>query len=257
MGIVNITTDSFSGDGHGSGIDAAIAHAKRLIDEGCDIVDIGAVSTRPGADEVAVELELERVLPVLGALKGTCQLSIDTTSPLVAREAVAYGATMLNDVSGELGSLAGELQVAYVGMHRRGTPKTMQQLCDYDDVVAEVTACMVTSCRRAKEAGSLEIYGDPGIGFAKTFAQNRSLLKACRQMADALAEEGFGLLIGVSRKGFLGEGLDGRRYPVGERLEQSVAAAVWAMVNGAKILRVHDGLATVAAAALVDKEGTQ
>jgi dihydropteroate synthase len=254
MGIVNVTADSFSGDGHGDEAAAAIAHGRELFSCGCAMVDVGAVSTRPGADDVAVDVELSRVLPVIDQLAPHGVVSIDTTNEVVAREAVGAGATWLNDVSGELGWLAGELGVSYVGMHRRGTPKTMQQLTDYDDVVAEVTSAMLVSCRRARDAGAREVVGDPGIGFAKTFSQNRVLLRATRHMADALAAEGFGLLIGVSRKGFLSEGLANRQYPVGERCEQSVAAAVWAMVNGAKILRVHDGPETVYAARIVAGE---
>jgi dihydropteroate synthase len=257
MGIVNVTSDSFSGDGHADATDDAIAHGFALFQAGCSIADVGAVSTRPGADEVPVDLELARVLPVIRALSPHGVVSIDTTNEEVARQAIAAGATWLNDVSGELGSLAGELGASYIGMHRRGTPKTMQQMTDYDDVVAEVLGAMLVSCRRAKDSGSPRVVGDPGIGFAKTFQQNRVLLKATRQMASRLAEEGFELLIGVSRKGFLSEGLSQRQYPVGERLEQSVAAAVWAMVNGAKILRVHDGPETVYAARVVSEEGKQ
>jgi dihydropteroate synthase len=255
MGIVNVTSDSFSGDGHGEATSQAIAHGAALFDSGCSIADVGAVSTRPGADDVPLRLELARVLPVVHALSQLGEVSIDTTNPEVARQAIAAGATWLNDVSGELGALAGELGACYVGMHRRGTPKTMQSMTDYDDVVLQVTEAMLVSCRRAKAAGAKEVVGDPGIGFSKTFAQNRVLLKATRQMADCLGSEGFGLLIGVSRKGFLSEGLGQRRYAVGERLEQSVAAAVWAMVNGAKILRVHDGPETVYAAKVVSEQG--
>ena len=257
MGIVNVTADSFSGDGHGDATSDAIAHGAALFAAGCSIVDVGAVSTRPGADEVPLELEIARVQPVVLALSKLGTVSIDTTNEEVARQAIGAGATWLNDVSGELGALAGELGASYIGMHRRGTPKTMQSMTNYDDVVDEVTDVMVEACRRAKAAGSPQVVGDPGIGFAKTFSQNRVLLKATRQMADRLANEGFGLLIGVSRKGFLSEGLGQRQYPVGERLEQSVAAAVWAMVNGAKILRVHDGPETVFAAQLVSEEGKQ
>ena len=172
------------------------------------------------------------------------------------REDRREGYPLEDDVSGKLGDLAGELGIGYIGMHSRGTPETMQDLTDYDDVVAEVTASILSSCRRAAESGATDIYGDPGIGFAKTFSQNRVLLRATSVLAADLAREGFGLLIGVSKKGFLGEGLQGRRYPIGERSEQSLAAAVWAMANGAAILRVHDGIDTVRAAVLVGEIGT-
>ena len=256
MGVCNVTPDSFSGDGHGSDHLAAIAHGKELFESGCALVDVGGVSTRPGAASVDEGAELERVIEVVQALSTIGRVSIDTTSSEVARRAVEAGATMLNDVSGNLGELAGELGIGYVGMHSRGTPETMQSLTEYDDVVAEVTASILASCRRAADSGATDIYGDPGIGFAKTFSQNRVLLRATSIIAADLAQEGFGLLIGVSKKGFLGEGLQGRQYPIGERSEQSLAAAVWAMANGAAILRAHDGIDTVRAAVLVGEIGT-
>jgi dihydropteroate synthase len=122
--------------------------------------------------------------------------------------------------------------------------------------VGEVRAVLLARCRVARDAGASAVYGDPGIGFAKTFAQNRTLLAHTRDLAEALAAEGFGLLVGVSKKGFLSEGPGGRRYPVEERGDQSLAASVWAMANGAAMVRVHDGLDTVRAAVLVGEVGT-
>ncbi|MEI6701808.1 MAG: dihydropteroate synthase, partial [Actinomycetota bacterium] len=156
MGVCNVTPDSFSGDGHGSDHLAAIAHGKELFASGCSIVDVGGVSTRPGAASVDEDAELSRVLDVVQALSQIGRVSIDTKSVEVARRAVAAGATMLNDVSGNLGELAGELGIGYIGMHSRGTPETMQSLTDYDDVVAEVTASILTSCRRAAASGAMD-----------------------------------------------------------------------------------------------------
>lgn len=256
MGICNVTPDSFSDGGAFADPEVAIAHGRALFEAGCTVVDVGGESTRPGATPVEVAEELRRVLPVVAGLAPFGQVSIDTTKVAVARAAVAAGATMVNDVRGDLATLAGELGVAYVAMHSRGTPATMQDSTDYDDLVGEVTSVLLERCRVARDAGATAVYGDPGIGFAKTFAQNRTLLAHTRQLAEALGAQGFGLLVGVSRKGFLSDGPGGRRYPVGERGDQSLAASVWAMANGAAMVRVHDGLDTVRAAVLVGEVGT-
>jgi dihydropteroate synthase len=163
---------------------------------------------------------------------------------------------MINDVGGQLAAIAGELGVAYIAMHARGNPKTMQEQTTYDDLLGEVTTVLLDRCHTAKEHGATAVYGDPGIGFAKTFEQNRFLLAHLSELASTLAAEGFGLLVGVSRKGFLSEGASGQRYPVEERGDQSLAASVWAMANGAAMVRVHDGLHTVRAAVLVGEVGT-
>ena len=256
MGICNVTPDSFSDGGAFFDPDAAIAHGRQLFDEGCSVVDVGGESTRPGAEPVAEDEELRRVLPVVTALAQHGMVSIDTTKEAVARAAVVAGATMINDVRGDLAALAGELGVAYVAMHARGNPETMQEQTTYDDLLGEVTTVLLDRCRTAKDHGATAVYGDPGIGFAKTFDQNRYLLAHLRELATALSAEGFGLLVGVSRKGFLSEGASGQRYPVVERGDQSLAASVWAMANGAAMVRVHDGLHTVRAAVLVGEVGT-
>ena len=255
MGICNCTPDSFS-DGDPARDDAgAIARGRQLFAEGCSVVDVGGESTRPGASDVSEAEELRRVLAVVAELARHGRVSIDTTKAAVARAAVAAGASIVNDVSGSLAELAGELRVGYVAMHRRGTPQTMADLTDYQDLVGEVEAAILDIGARARAAGATEVWVDPGLGFAKTFEQNRILLAHTDRLAESAAREGFGLCIGASRKGFLSEGLDGRHWSVEERAEQSLAAATWALSNGATMVRVHDGLATVRAAQLVAGRG--
>lgn len=249
MGIVNVTADSFSDGGCFLEIDAAIAHGRRLIAEGADLVDIGGESSRPGAEAVDEAEELRRVVPVIEALAGEVRVSVDTVKPAVARAAVAAGATLVNDVSATLAPVAGELGVGYVVMHRQGTPHTMQVDPRYDDVVVEVKAFLAEHAARAAAAGVTEIWVDPGIGFGKTMAHNLALLADLPRLVDA----GFPVLVGTSRKSFLGrllaeaDGGDPTPTPVGDRLEGSIATAAWALLHGAAMVRVHDVAETVAA----------
>jgi dihydropteroate synthase len=254
MGVLNVTPDSFSDGGRYLDPVAAIAHGRRLIAEGADVVDVGGESSRPGADPVAEADELRRVLPVIEALAGEVRISIDTVKPAVARAAVEAGATLVNDVSAspDLAAIASEQGVGYVVMHRRGDPKTMQVDPSYDDVVAEVTAFLADHAERAATAGVTEIWLDPGIGFAKTAAHNLSLLRHL----DQIVALGYPVLVGTSRKAFLGSLLaasDGLSDPVpaDDRVEGSLATATWAMVHGAAMIRVHDVRSSVQAAKVV------
>ena len=243
MGIVNVTPDSFSGDIHD--IDAAHAHALRLIDEGADIIDIGGESTRPGALRVDENEELGRVLPLLQRLV-LCgkPLSVDTRKPAVMRRAIDAGASMINDVNalradGALAVVAAS-SAAVCLMHMQGQPQTMQLAPHYDDVVGEVVAYLrerVDACSDAGIAAD-RIVVDPGFGFGKTAEHNLTLLAAL----DKVAALGVPVLAGLSRKGMLGK-LTGRG--VGERLHGSVAAALAAVTRGAAIVRVHDVAATI------------
>jgi dihydropteroate synthase len=250
MGVVNITPDSFFDGGRYFDPATAIAHGETLIAAGADIIDIGGESTRPGADPVDVGEELRRVLPVVAALSGSCRVSIDTMKPLVAAEAVAAGATLVNDVSGTLAPVAARLGAGLVVMHMRGTPKTMQRETQYDDVVAEVASWLATAARAAHELGVEEVYIDPGIGFAKTPEQNLALLAALPR----LVATGEPVLIGTSRKTFLGR-LSARHpnevAPPEERFEASLASAVFAMACGVAVVRVHDVRPSADAARLV------
>jgi dihydropteroate synthase len=244
MGVVNITPDSFSDGGQFSTVDAAVAHARQLIDEGADIIDIGGESTRPGSDGVALEDERRRVLPVLEHLAGgAVPVSVDTHKPELMREAIAAGAAMINDINALLAPGAVEAvaasDVAVCLMHKKGTPADMQIDPRYDDVVAEVLAFLGDRVRAVRAAGitAERIVVDPGFGFGKTLAHNLELLRNL----DRFSACGALVLAGISRKLMLGR-ITGRG--VGERLHASVAAALIAAQKGAQILRVHDVAAT-------------
>ncbi|MET0727227.1 MAG: dihydropteroate synthase [Acidimicrobiales bacterium] len=259
MGVVNVTPDSFSDGGWFADHAAAIAHGRVLAEEGADWIDVGGESTRPGAEDVAEAEELRRVVPVVEALAAAgLRVSIDTRKAGVARAAVAAGATLLNDVSAELGPVAAELGVAWAAMHSQGKPRTMQVDPSYRDVVQEVRDELVARAEAARAAGVPEVWIDPGIGFGKTRHHNLRLLAHL----DALVETGFPVLVGTSRKGFLGallgesDGIDGPA-PVEDRLEGSLATATWAMANGARMVRVHDVRATARAARLVGGQITE
>jgi dihydropteroate synthase len=246
MGVVNVTPDSFSDGGRWLDPDAAIAHGMELFDEGADVVDVGGESTRPGAEPVSEAEELRRVLPVVEALAGRGRVSIDTHHAPVAAAAVRAGATIVNDVSASsaLWAVAAEHGVAYAAMHMQGTPRTMQADPRYDDVVVEVRDFLVERATSARAAGVEEVWIDPGIGFGKTADHNLSLLKHL----GVLAETGFPVLIGTSRKKFLQRIIDAGADDV---LQGSVATAVVAMAAGAGMVRVHDVKATVQAAIVV------
>ncbi len=252
MGVLNVTPDSFSDGGRFLDHGAALEHGRRLVEEGAAIVDVGGESTRPGADPVGPEEEVRRVLPVVAGLAGRVRVSIDTRHAEVARAAVSAGATIVNDVSASLGEVAAELGVGWVAMHMRGDPRTMQDEPVYGDVVAEVRDFLVGRADWAAEAGVGEVWIDPGIGFGKTSRHNLELLAAL----PALVETGWPVIVGVSRKRFLGvlaaasDGTDGQTSP-DDRREGSIAAATWAYASGVEVVRAHDVLATVQAAQVV------
>lgn len=245
MGIVNVTPDSFSDGGLHATTTQAIEHSHQLIEDGADILDIGGESTRPGAAEVGVQQELDRVLPVIEGLRGSnVPISIDTWKPQVMRAALAAGASMVNDVNalqaeGAL-QIVAETDAAICLMHKQGTPQTMQKRPQYSDVVDEVSAFLKERIAAAQAAGieRERICIDPGFGFGKTLEHNLNLL---RNLA-LFRQLGVPLLTGLSRKSMLGEitGLE-----VQERMIPSVAAALIAVERGASILRVHDVLQTV------------
>jgi len=252
MGIVNVTPDSFSDGGRFLAPDDAIAHGRALLAEGASVLDVGGESTRPGAAPVPVAEELRRVLPVVEALADEGRVSIDTRRPEVARAAVAAGATLLNDVSASLGSLAAELGVGWLAMHMRGEPATMQHEPRYDDVVGEVCSFLHERAEAARAAGVEEIWVDPGIGFGKTMAHNLALLAHL----DRVVALGWPVCVGTSRKATLGvllarsDGVDGS-VPVDDRLAGSIATEVWAMHAGAAMVRAHDVRAAVQASRVV------
>ena len=251
MGVLNITPDSFSDGGAYVAPERAVAHAQRMVEEGAAIIDVGGESTRPGADPVALEEELRRVIPVIEALHGAIPVpvSVDTRKPAVMRAAVAAGAGLINDVSAlqtpdAIGTVA-ELGVPVCLMHMQGIPESMQDNPDYRDVVGEVKDFLAGRAR-ACEAGGIapgRILLDPGFGFGKTTGHNLQLLRHL----DALVQTGYPVLVGLSRKSLIDNVLG---LPVDKRLYPSVALAVLAVWNGAAIVRCHDVQATREAVAM-------
>jgi dihydropteroate synthase len=244
MGVVNVTPDSFSDGGCYLESGAAIVHARRLMEEGADLLDIGAESSRPGAESVSAEQELSRLLPVLRALRDApVPISVDTAKPEVMRVAIDTGASMINDITalrapGALETVAAS-DVGVCLMHMQGEPRSMQREPRYGDVIAEVRAFLAERVASAETLGIARerIVIDPGFGFGKTVEHNFELLRSLGR----LAEMGVPVLAGWSRKSTLGA-LTGR--PVQDRLAASVAAALLAVQRGARIVRVHDVAAT-------------
>lgn len=241
MGVLNVTPDSFSDGGQFFSSDGAIARGLQMVQEGADLIDVGGESTRPGALEVSADEELLRVIPVIEALsKAGVKVSIDTYKPLVAEAALKSGAQIVNDVTGlrdpEMADVCAKYDCTVCIMHMQGEPRTMQQNPTYGDVVSEVSEFLVDRAERAIESGipREKIWLDPGIGFGKTLDHNLLLLKNL----DQVVAKGFPVLIGVSRKSFIGKvtGVD----IADARMPGSLAAQVIAQSNGAQIIRTHD-----------------
>jgi dihydropteroate synthase len=247
MGILNVTPDSFHDGGRFAGVDAALHQAEVMVEQGADWIDIGGESTRPGAPPVSAEDELSRVIPVLRAVRRAhpaLPISIDTAKAAVAGPALAEGATAINDVSAlgdpELAPVVARAGCQLMLMHMRGTPRTMQQAPQYDDVVAEVRSFLLERVALAERAGVARdrLWIDPGIGFGKTVEHNLALLREL----PSLVACGLPVLVGASRKSFIGRVL-GLPDTV-DRLEGSLAVATLSCWLGAAMLRVHDVQAT-------------
>jgi dihydropteroate synthase len=244
MGIVNLTDNSFSGDGLHGQATAAIAQGMRMVEEGAELLDLGAESSRPGAEPVSLQQELDRLLPVIASLRDCgVPLSIDTVKPEVMRAAIDAGADLINDIAalqmpGALDTVA-KSPVAVCLMHMRGEPRTMQADPHYDDVVGEVLAFLNDRVAVCAAAGisRQRIVIDPGFGFGKTLGHNLALLRHL----DRFVDTGLPVLAGMSRKSMLGQ-ITGKA--VGERVHAGVAAALLAVQRGARIVRVHDVAAT-------------
>ena len=248
MGILNVTPDSFSDGGLFHRVETAVAQAQNLEKVGVDILDIGGQSTRPNAEDLSLQTELDRVIPVIEAIRQVSEIpiSVDTTKAAVARAAIAAGADLINDISGatydpEMLATVAKLGVPIVLMHIRGNPKTMEQMTDYQDVVGEVIAWLKTRVEAAVAAGipRHHIAIDPGIGFAKTAPQSIELLRHL----SAFQSLGCPMLVGPSRKSFIGHILN-QPDPT-QRVWGTAAACCGAIAGGADILRVHDGSAIV------------
>lgn len=249
MGILNVTPDSFSDGGDFNTLTTAIAQAEALVAAGTDLLDIGGQSTRPGSEQISLQAELDRVVPVIEALRTgenravfeSIPISVDTTRAAVARAAIAAGADIINDISGgifdsEMFPTVADLGVPIILMHLRGTPQTMQQLTDYDDLIGEIRHALQTQVDRAIAAGIRpdQIALDPGIGFAKTADQNLELLRRLPELRSL----GYPLLVGPSRKSFIGKILN--QPDPKQRVWGTAAACCAAIAQSADILRVHD-----------------
>ncbi|MFQ5869187.1 MAG: dihydropteroate synthase [Candidatus Zixiibacteriota bacterium] len=254
MGVLNLTPDSFFDGRMFPEPEAAVQHAFQMEAEGADIIDLGGESTRPGAQAVPLKEEFRRVLPVLKRLSGRLKvpISIDTYKSEVAERCIQCGAEIVNDISGlyfdpRMKEIVARHQVPVIVMHIKGTPRDMQKDPQYRDLIGEILSFFRESISRADAAGvpADKIIIDPGIGFGKSFAHNLDILKGL----ESFKVLGKPIMVGVSRKSFLGKILD---LPVDERLEASIAAALYAVLRGANIVRVHDVAATVRALRTVE-----
>ena len=255
MGVLNVTPDSFSDGGEFDNVENALLQAMKMIEAGADIIDIGGQSSRPGAQEISLEAELSRVIPVITAIrqKSSIPISLDTTRAIVAAQGIAAGADLINDISGGtfdrlLLPTVAKLAVPIILMHLRGNPQTMQSITHYDDLVKEIKEFLQDRVKEALQWGIARenIIIDPGIGFAKTGRQNLELLRELGQFQDL----GLPILIGLSRKRFIGE-ITGKDDPK-ERVFGTAAACAIAIAKRADILRVHDVAAIVDVSKVVD-----
>ncbi len=244
MGILNVTPDSFSDGGQFNTVENALSQAKEMLANDVDIIDIGGQSTRPGAEDVTLETELNRVIPVIKAIREFNQdvpISIDTTKSLVAQQAIAHGADIVNDISGatfdsEMLAVVASLNVPIILMHSRGNPQTMQSLTNYDNLINDISQFFQHRIEAALAKGirRSQLILDPGIGFAKTYAQNIQLLR------DLSAFKTFNLplLVGTSRKSFIGQIL--QKNDPHDRIWGTAASVCRAIASGADIIRIHD-----------------
>jgi dihydropteroate synthase len=247
MGVLNVTPDSFSDGGKFFDVKRAVAHALAMQRNGADILDVGAESTRPGSLPISAAEELRRLLPVLAALRGKLKIpiSVDTQKSTVAEIAIGAGAEIINDISGlkndpRIAAVAARHRVPLILMHIRGVPRTMQKKSFAKDVMKDVASGLRASVAAARKAGVAKnrIILDPGIGFGKSFSQNYELIARLAE----IAKLGYPLLVGTSRKGFLGATLarNGKSAPVEERIWATAATVAASILNGAHIVRVHD-----------------
>ena len=255
MGILNVTPDSFSDGGEYYNLDKAIEYSLELVNQGVDIIDVGGESTRPGADTISIDNELERVIPVIKGIRSTSTIpiSIDTYKSDVAKEALDSGANIINDISGlnfdsKMIDIVKNYNVPIIIMHIKGTPKNMHLNPTYDNIVDEIITYFNTQINLCLDYGIAKshIILDPGIGFGKQLNDNFILIREL----DTFANLGYPILIGPSRKSFIGLTLD---LPVDERLEGTAAAITASIINGARIVRVHDVLQMKRVQIIADK----
>lgn len=243
MGILNLTPDSFSDGGQFNNLQSAIAQAKYMIDHGADIIDVGGQSTRPGATQISVTEEFNRVIPAIKAIREqfSIPISIDTTRAQIAQDAIAAGADLINDISGgtfdqEIFAVAAHLDVPIILMHIRGTPQTMQQMTDYRDLLSDIIESLSCQIQKAITSGvnPSKIIIDPGIGFAKNWEQNLELLRRLSELKILNVP----ILVGTSRKSFIGKIIN--QSEPQKRVWGTAATCCSAIISGADILRIHD-----------------
>lgn len=253
MGVLNLTPDSFYGPSRAAGTAEALAMARRMVDEGADLIDVGAESSRPGSQPVSAAVEIERLLPLVRGLAQELDVavSVDTWKAEVADAVLGAGAAVINDITAlagdkKMAAVIARHRAAAVLMHMQGSPETMQANPRYDDLVGDIQEFLRRRLRRALDAGidAAQIAIDPGIGFGKTAEHNLELVARLNEFT----ELGAPLLLGVSRKSFIGKVLD---LPVEERLEGSLAAAAIGVMKGARVIRAHDVAATARVIRLV------
>ena len=255
MGVLNVTPDSFSDGGAYLNVNTAVTHAKNMVAEGATIIDIGGESSRPGAEPVPADIELNRILPVIRAIVSEhldVPISIDTTKAVVAEQALDAGAHIINDITALRGDatmahVAAEMGAGVILMHMKGTPRTMQRAAQYQNVVEEICKALENWINDALQNGidPDQVIIDPGIGFGKTTEQNLQILKHL----DVFKQLNKPILIGTSRKSFIGNLLD---LPVTERVEGTLATVCWAIAHGADVVRVHDVKSTARATRMTD-----
>lgn len=237
MGILNVTPDSFADGGLYTNEEAAIKHAKQMIQEGADIIDVGGESTRPGAEKITEEQELKRVLPIIKALKDEITISIDSYKPAVAKACIEAGADMINDITGltnpDMIEVAAKNNTPVIIMHMQGTPETMQQHPEYTDVIKEIKQFLQQQINQAKKAGINNLILDPGIGFGKSVEHNLTILNHLEEFKELK----YPILIGTSRKSLIGQLTNAETK---DRLPGTIAANTIAIQKGASIIRVHD-----------------
>ena len=243
MGILNVTPDSFSDGGLFYNTDEAVSHALQLIEYGIDIIDIGGESTRPGAKKISEEEEIQRIIPVVKQIRELSSeiiISIDTTKSMVAQKAIQSGANIINDISGfsfdnKMIDVVRESKVPVIIMHMQGDPSNMQNKPVYNDLIIDISSFFKSKIKLATDAGikKKQIILDPGIGFGKTVGDNFQLINQLNEFCKL----GFPVMIGPSRKSFIGTTLN---LPVDDRLEGTAAAVAVGVMNGARIVRVHD-----------------
>jgi len=258
MGVLNVTPDSFSDGGRYLDPEKALDHAYYMAEAGADILDVGGESSRPGAESVTAEEEIERVIPIIKKLakKTKLPISIDTVKSEVAENAIDAGATILNDISAlrsddKMAEIAAKGDAYVILMHMRGTPADMQKDTEYRDLIAEISGFLSDAASKAVDRGvkKEKIIIDPGIGFGKSAEGNFIILKNL----DKFLNLGYPIMIGASRKSFIGKTLD---VDTGERMEGSIAAACYAVLNGADIVRVHDVAETKRALTIIENIST-